>query len=310
MSFTLFDYTKGVQRLIRDSESKLVNLQDIIEYVNEARRMVARRAQCLRFLTPISAPIKSVTLNSGGSGYTNPQLVISAPDFPAGTVLSPNGAQATGIITTFAGVVTDAEITFGGNGYFQPSITISDPTGSGAILTPNLGFINTANLGQEVYNFSDIDLSTAPPGYGPMHSLFSSTILFSDYRYVLIKTDFTHYQALVRTFAFQYQYVPAVYTQFGQGVSGSIYVYPQPSQTYQMEWDCICDPAPLLFNEDPEAIPEPWCDAVKFYAAHLAFLELQNFNSARAMLDLFNTNMGVFSKAARPSRPINPYGRS
>jgi hypothetical protein len=78
---------------------------------------------------------------------------------------------------------------------------------------------------------------------------------------------------------------------------------------YQMEWDCLCLPADLQFDQDPEVIPAPWDDAVKYFAAHLAFLELQNHNYARSMLDLFEKNLGIYGKAARPSRGINPYGR-
>jgi hypothetical protein len=310
MSYSLFDYMKGVQRLCRDGQQKLLNPEDIIEYVNKGRRMVARRTQCLRFLTPISGQIQSCSLLTGGSGYTNPTLVITAPDFPSGYGPAPNGQQATGVFSLTRGVITDCEITNGGFGYFQPRMSFTDPTGTGATVVPNLTWFNTLLQGQEVYNFSSIDLSTAPPGYGPMFALMSATVLFSDYRYILPRYDFTHYQALIRNYAYQFQYVPGICSQFGQGSNGSLYVYPQPNQTYQMEWDCICDPQDLLFNEDVEAIPNVWTDAVEFYAAHLAFLELQNFNASRGMLELFEKNVGIFSKAARPSRSINPYGRT
>jgi hypothetical protein len=184
----------------------------------------------------------------------------------------------------------------------------TDTTGSGAIVVPNVASISTLNQGQEEYKFSDVDLSMFP-GVATIHAVLSTTVIFSDYRYALPRYAFTDYQYKIRNYAYQFQYVPGLCAQFGQGSEGSLFVYPLPSQTYQMEWDCICTPADLLFNEDPDVIPDTWVDSVQFYAAHLAYLELQNHNYARAMLELFEKNVGIFGKAARPVNAINRYGR-
>jgi len=308
MSKTLFDYMQSVQRLLRDSRMTMIDPGDIITYINDARREVAHRAQCIRVLTPISGSIVSTNLVSSGSGYTAPTVVIPGPDFPSGQLPYPNGLQATGTAQMVGGVITDVEITNGGAGYFQPQISIVDPTGSGAVATPNLTGMNLLNEGQEVYPFSAIDLSSFP-GVQEIVSVLDVSVIFSDYRFSLPMYAFSVYQAKVRQYPFQFQYVPAICSQFGQGVAGSLYVYPLPSQSYQMEWDCLCVPADLTTDQDVEALPDPWTDAVKFYAAHLAFLEIQNFNSARAMLELFGQQMLIYGKAARPGRTINPYGR-
>lgn len=308
MTLSLNDYTKGVTRLARDHTQKVLNPEDIIVYVNKARRMVALRTRCIRRLLPISGSIKSCNLITGGHGYTNPTLYISPPDFPSNSGPYPNGAQATGNFTLFGGVITDCEITFGGAGYFQPVMYFTDPTGSGASVSPVLTQICTLNQGQEVYRFADQDLSLFP-GVGGITAILSTTVIFSQYRYYLPKYSFSKYQALIRNYAYQFQYVPGLCSQYGQGSDGSLYVYPLPNQVYQMEWDCICVPSDLDFDQDVEAIPDPWCDAVEFYAAHLAFLELQNPNAARNMLDLFEKNLGIFGVAARPGHGINPYGR-
>jgi hypothetical protein len=305
---TLFDYTKAVQRLIRDSRMNLVDFGDLTEYVNDARREVALRTQSIRVLTPISGAIQQLNLISAGSGYTNPQLVLSPPDFPSGLPDSPNGAQATGIIELTRGQITNAQITYGGRGYFQPQAFITDPTGSGATVVPILSPIMTLNQGQEVYNFKDVNLSLFP-GVAEITSVQSVAVIFSNFRYVLPMYGFVEYQARIRNYPFQYEYVPALCSQRGQGSDGSIYVYPFPNQTYQMEWDCLCVPSDLLTDQDVEALPDPWRDSVKFYAAHLAFLELQNYNAARGMLELFDKQVGIYSRAARPGRNPNPYGR-
>ena len=306
---TLFTYMKAVQRLINDAGQILVDPGDLIDHINRARRMVAARAQCIRVLTPISGAIKSCTLLTGGSGYTaNTKVVISKPDFPSSYGQFPNGNQATAKFTVTSGVITDCEMTYGGDGYLQPTMSFTDTVGTGATVTPNLSFINTLNAGQEVYPFSAIDMSMFP-GVGDITAVLSTTVIFSNYRYGLPKYSFTKYQFLIRNYAQQFQYTPGLCAQYGQGSSGSLYVYPLPSQQYQMEWDCICSPQDLIFDESVEVIPDTWSDCVEFYAAHLTFLQLQNHNSARAMLELFEKNMGIFGKAARPGQATNQYGR-
>src|SRR5579863_7187238 len=115
----LFEYLKATQRLIHDSKMELVDGQDLIQYVNRARREVAMRTQCLRILTPISGSILTASVVSAGSGYTAPTVSISAPDFPSGTLPFPAGDQATGTVNEIGGSIAAVNITYGGHGYFQ-----------------------------------------------------------------------------------------------------------------------------------------------------------------------------------------------
>src|ERR1019366_824830 len=159
---SLNTYLKQVQRFTRDANQLLLNPEDLIDYINQARREVAMRAQAIPILTLISGAIVSGTIFNGGSGYTNPSAIISPPDSPSGMLPLPNGGQATAIVTQTGGVITSIDIAFGGAGYFQPTITITDPTGSGAEIVLTTTINNTLNLGQEVYPFSGIDLSQFP----------------------------------------------------------------------------------------------------------------------------------------------------
>ena len=87
-------------------------------------------------------------------------------------------------------------------------------------------------------------------------------------------------------------------------------MYPLPSQTYQFECDCFCLPTDMtLDNGVPEAIPQPWTDAIPYFAAHLAMLELQNYNAAKLYEQLFDKMTLGYSAQARPGRVVNPYGR-
>ena len=306
---TLFQYTKQVQRFLRDGKQELVDFEDIIDYVNAARREVAMRAQCIRVLPPISAPIVDAKIINGGTGYTNPTVAISAPDTPGGQLLNPNGAQAVGTATQSGGVIDNVYITYGGDGYYQSTIQINDPTGSGAEISPVLGPILTANPYQEVYKFSDVDLSGFP-GVESIYAVLSVSLIYANGRYSVLVYSFPQYQALIRQYQpGAYYYVPCLGAQFGRGASGSFYLYPPPSQSLSMEWDCVCLPSDLSSDDQFCPVPAPWTDAVPYWAAHLAFLELQNGNSARMYKDLFDERMHRFGAYALPGRAISAYGR-
>jgi hypothetical protein len=79
------------------------------------------------------------------------------------------------------------------------------------------------------------------------------------------------------------QTYPTLWAKYGQGLNGSIYVWPLPSQASQMDWDMWCLPIVLATGGDPEAIPYPWTSPVAFYAAYLAFFNAQRFEDAERM---------------------------
>ena len=306
---SLFFYLQGVQRLLREQKQEFSNFEDLIEYINLARREVAARTQCVRRLTPIQGSVISASIAAGGSLYSSsPTLTISSPDFPSGSPVYPNGSQATGALQVTSGTLTTADITYGGSGYFAPVATITDATGSGGSVALTISAITQLNTGQEQYSFSDIDVSMFP-GVDSVYAIQSVAVIYANYRYALPMYSFSVYQAKIRQYPFQYQYVPAFCSQFGQGTDGSFFAYPFPSQTYQWEFDCFCLPQDLLDDQSVDVIPQPWADVVKFYAAHMAYLELQNFNAAQYYLNLFDNMTLRKSQYARVSRVVNPYGR-
>lgn len=309
MPATLFKHMENVQRLIHDTRQVMVDPGNIIAYVNDARREVAMRSQCIRVVPRIWGAIMSATITNGGSGYTNPTVTITPPDSASGQAPFPAGAQATGSATQTGGVIDSVFILFGGDGYFQPQITIHDPTGTGATVIPNMSPISQVLPAKEVYNFSDFDLSVFP-GVESIYAIRSVSILFSQWRYSVAIYSFSEYQAKIRSFASgSFQWIPTYGTQFGRGSGGSLYLYPLPSQAYQMEIDCSCLPQDLITNQSVEAIADPWTDCVQYWAARTAYLELQNHNAARTMEMLFDQRMTRMGAYAAPGRAINRYGR-
>ncbi|MDE2099004.1 MAG: hypothetical protein KGL39_17250 [Patescibacteria group bacterium] len=306
---SLFDYMKQCTRFMREQRQEYLNPNDLISYINRARREIAMRTQCIRVLTPSAGSIIGYSITAAGSGYTNsPTLTVSAPDFPNGMLPYPNGSQATASCIVQGGAITGLFSQYGGNGYFQPSITITDTTGTGATATPIVGGVNLLNQGQEKYAFSDIDLS-ANPGCDSVYAVRGVSIIYSGYRYSLELMAWTRYQ-IYRAYPYQYQYTPAIFSQFGQGTDGSLFFYPLPSQALQAEYDCQCLPSDLLDDQSYEAIPLPWTDAVPYFAAHFAMAEIGNLNASRFYLDLYEKFALSYSQFARIGRASNPYGRA
>ena len=306
-----FYYLKQTQRLLREQKQEFENPDDLLSYINIARREVAGRTQCIRRLTPISGQVVSANLLTGGSGYVNPVATITTPDFPTGKNPNPNGAQAVASVLHVGGVVTAVVLDYGGDGYFQPIITITDANGpgTGATATLNVSPINLLNQGQEQYPFSDIYLGDWP-GVDTVHMIKGVSIIYTNYRYSLPCYDFSTYQSTIRQYPYQYQYVPSFCSQQGQGAGGIFFLFPLPSQVYQIEYDCFCLPEDMLMdNSIPEAIPQPWTDAVQYMAAQLAMQEFGNLNAAAFYEKQFDKRTLGYSQMARPGRMTNPYGR-
>jgi hypothetical protein len=304
----LYTYMQRVQRLLREQRQSLIDTSSIISYINLARREVANRTSCVRITPPISGSIVTITVTAGGAGYTAPTVSITAPDFPSGILPSPNGAQATATAVVTAGAITAINVNFGGSGYFQPLVTIIDPTGTGATAVANMTPMNLLQQGQEQYLFTNVNLAMFP-GVQSIIGVRSTSILYNNYRYTLPQYSWTTYQSMIRQYPYQYQYVPTFCTQFGQGGNGSMFYYPLPSQAYQMEWDCTCQPADLTTDQSVEVIPQPWQDCLHFLAAYYGYLELQQMNAAKFMRNEFESFMLGQSQSARLGMTINKYGR-
>ena len=62
---SLFNYMKDCQRFLRDAGQEFLNPENLITFINRARREVAMRAQCIRVLPPISGSIMGWTITNG-----------------------------------------------------------------------------------------------------------------------------------------------------------------------------------------------------------------------------------------------------
>lgn len=152
--------------------------------------------------------------------------------------------------------------------------------------------VNTV-VGQEVYNFSTINTQVTATNSGAQSIIFCQSIAVSwgalkptlDY---MIWNDF---QAYLRSYSVVLQGQPAKWSQYGQGFGGSAYLWPVPSSIAPMDWDCICAPIPLVDDTTVEAIPDPWTDAIPYFAAYLGLMNSRRPEEAKNMFSTYKEYM-------------------
>jgi hypothetical protein len=303
----LFEYQKQIQRFLREQRQRQINPEDLTSYVNRARREIAMRTQSIRVTPPTSGAIVAIHVTNPGSGYTNPTVVVSTPDYPNQSLPYPNGAQATALAIPIAGQIASVSVSFGGDGYQQPTATITDPTGSGAVLSVEVEPIWTTRAFQERYRLADIPLDHFP-GVKAAYAVREIAMIYSNYRYGLPCYPWSTYQFFIRQYPRQYYYVPTICTRFRPGALGDWFFYPIPNTSYPWDWDLACLPSDLEDDQSVEALSEPWTDAVPFLGAAFAMEELQNLNSARYYRALHDQYIKQYSQAAYLTTSVNPYG--
>jgi hypothetical protein len=101
---------------------------------------------------------------------------------------------------------------------------------------------------------------------------------------------------------------PGWWSQYGEGPAARVFLAPIPSQDNPMEVDLSCIPAPLLTDNDPEIIPQPWTDAVPWWAAVLCLIQQQRGQDAKAMADLFAMEMPMCASIVCPTMIQTAYG--
>lgn len=280
----LSSYVQQTQFLLHDPNAQAYSLASVQTAVNIARRQVAGEGECVRSLLS-GGVVTGLTLNSGGSGYTG----------TVGTVTftgSGNQAFATAVIA--GGIVTSITLTRGGWGWLTaPTVTITDSAGfnGGAMVTAAVDNSASTVPTQEMVQFSALDtLSAQSPGVDSVIGVNSVSCQWgsgSVYKPMLRWRPWSWFQANCRVYSVSAMNFPSYWSQFGQGVNGSFYLFPIPSQVLSLDVDAICLPINLVDDTTFDALPYPWTDAVPYFAAYQCYM-----NSSRApdAMRMFSTN--------------------
>lgn len=273
-------YLKQTQRLLNDPKQQIFNVNDLIDYINLARGQVATDGKCVRLLLS-GGTITALAVNSGGTGYSGTATV----------TISGSGQQATATATIAGGAISTVTLTNGGWGYITGTTTTVTAAGSGggtnATFTTTIDNSLTTVAGQEVYQFSTANtLAALTSGVSKIIGVYSVACAWganAAMKPILNPMIWSEFQAYLRAYNTGMESYPTIWSQYGQGVSGSIYLWPLPSQASQMDWDCYCLPTDLTSDTTTEIIPYPWTDAVPYYAAYLAYSGQQKLLEAERM---------------------------
>lgn len=284
----LTSYQIDTADLLHDPSNTYFTTTQLTNYINRARSRIAGRGQCVRVLLS-GGTITSITGAPSGSGYSGTATV----------TIAGAGQQASATATIGGAQIATVTLVNGGWGYITGSTTTVTATGStggtNAVLTAVIDNSLTAVPGQEVYQFSTANvLAQTTAGVSQIIGLMSVACAWganAAMKPMLQPMIWNEFQAYYRSYNNGMQNYPTVWSQYAQGVNGSIYVWPLPSQYSQMDWDCYCLPVPLVDNTTPEAIPYPWTSAVPYYAAHLAYFDAQRKEDADRMMVEFNQKL-------------------
>lgn len=152
--------------------------------------------------------------------------------------------------------------------------------------------------GVEKYLFRDL----LPDGAKTIDVLGVQPI-FGNTRYSLRWYEYTYFTAFYRPWT-QYQQLPVAFTLYGPNI---IWVAPTPNVNYpNTEFDTAIVPANLVNDNTDDVIPEPYTDAVKYYAARLAKLRMQQYEEALAYDKLYTQRINELN-AMFPRRIHNIY---
>jgi len=98
---------------------------------------------------------------------------------------------------------------------------------------------------------------------------------------------FEDFQAYLRSNQVLVTNYPSVFSIYNDGEAAEVWMYPIPLSASEMEWDTFCTCADIYTNDDFDAIPHPWRDGVKFYAAGRVYEGSMRFESAGVMFNRF-----------------------
>lgn len=158
--------------------------------------------------------------------------------------------------------------------------------------------LGTLLTGVDKYLFRDI----LPNGDKTIDILGIQPI-FGNTRYSLRFYEYTYLTAFYRPWT-QYQQLPVAFSIYGPNI---VYLAPAPNVNYaNTEFDTAIVPDNLQNDNTTDSIPAPYTDAVKYYAARLAKLRMQQYEEALAFDKLYTQRVNELN-AMYPRRIHNIY---
>lgn len=174
-------------------------------------------------------------------------------------------------------------------------------------ITPPSVFNAIAGVERYPYAFANSIIQQQNTGVQGIIDVFNVGVSWGGIRPLLGWLPWDELQAYGRSYNFGVTSYPFYWSTFGDGEAGEVWLYPIPSSTQEMEWDCTCYPSDLNSDSDPEAIPGGFRNAVKYYAAAQAYLGSQRPQQAMQMMQLFDQTLGISRVASDRGKVADYY---
>lgn len=161
------------------------------------------------------------------------------------------------------------------------------------------------------YDYANPYLQAANQGVDKIIDVLDISVAWGATRPTLNWMPWGDLQALARSYNQGVTSYPFAWSCQGDGTRGKVFLFPIPSvggvANGEMEWDTICVPKALYSNDDYDAIPESFQDAIKFRATALALMASYRYTEAQLYNQMFLTELGVDRASAQRGAVANYY---
>lgn len=114
-------------------------------------------------------------------------------------------------------------------------------------------------------------------------------------------------QAYARSYAVIIESYPYYWSVMNDGEEGEVWLFPTPSFPGDIEADAFCVPKDIYTDDDFDAVPDGFANAVKYYAAMMIYLTSQRFAQAQVMQTMLQDQLGVSVNQSNRGKTSNYY---
>lgn len=190
-------------------------------------------------------------------------------------------------------------------GVLTPGAALPNQSQGGNAAYPT--FTTIANVERYPFAYANPIIAQQDSGIKGIVDVFSVAVSWGGARPALSWLPWDELQAYGRSFNFGITSYPFYWSTYGDGENGEVWLFPIPTQNLEMEWDTTCVPSELTDDDAKEPLPEAFRPAVKYYAAHLAYVGSQRPSYSQMMLQMFQEILGIGRVASDRGKVRNYY---
>jgi hypothetical protein len=265
----LAEYVNDSSILLNDPNFSFTSKNQLLRWINTGRDELVMRTGCIRRL---------ITGQSAFGASAQPGFAIPGGMQPGAIPDAVDNQGAAG--GAFSDAYSNAYAQAGGAAS-GATVTLNMQTIAGLERYPYVGFFNPVLQAQHAGCDRVIDTIALSVNWGGVN------------RPTLDWMPWDEFQAYCRAYAVLNTSFPSVWSVFGDGSLGELWMFPIPSQAGDIEADVFALPKPIYENDDFEAIPREFRKGVKFVAAKMAFMSSGRYAQAQEMEQAFASSLGI-----------------